>query len=143
MPAPVKWPDCVRFPSLLAWGLSQVLHTEHHLSAQLEVSRKHCGTASDEICAFAPHPHLDLKSLLADARPAVTNPAHRHMDIPESIIMVIRVFVIEPAFQEEARRWHMAHDPFGVPFGICITVHCGRAKPEIGVFLVSFMQFGV
>ena len=62
------------------------------------------------------------------------------MHVSKPVIMVGRILIVEPAFEEEARSRHMCYDPLCLPLWVCVPMNGRSAQEQVWVLLVSLLQ---
>jgi len=58
-------------------------------------------------------------------------------NVPQAIIMVCRVFIVDSRLEREAAGGHIGNDPFTVPLGVAIPSYGVCSKPHRWVMFVS------
>ena len=99
--------------------------------------------SSESVRSLAGHALLQVVGLLFDPLPAFRQTTDVHVHVPQSIIMVRWVLVVEPALHEEARSRYMRDDPLCLPSRIGVSMDGWRAKEDIRILLVPFRQTGL
>ena len=59
------------------------------------------------------------------------------MDVPQAIIMVCRVFIVDACFEVEAAGGDVGDDPIFIPYGIAIPSNRSRSETQGRILLMS------
>ena len=65
------------------------------------------------------------------------------MNVAESIVVVLRVFVVDASFELEATGWHIGDDPFAIPDRVGGFPNGWCTVPHVWILLMPRMESGI
>lgn len=79
---------------------------------------------------------------MRESLPVVIDMVHRDVCIAQPIIVIARVFIIEPALEEEAGFGHIRNYPFRVPLWIGVAMYGRGSNCQIWILLMPLGRIG-
>lgn len=130
-------------PLMIFLRPAQHLDAHDEVPRHRDVRRQHRGAAPDQIRSLAAHALLDLERLFPDPLPPIGKMIDMKMHIPQPIIMIRRVLIVDPSLERKAAFRHIGDDPFAIPDRIRRAPHGGRSEPHARILFVPRSQIGV
>lgn len=103
MPYPVLWTDGVCSPSTLVLSSSEDLNADYQVCMHMLDFAETYGNTAQQIRPLTGHALLQRVRLLLYSRPNFVYLADTDMHVPEAVVVISWIFVVDAALHREAR----------------------------------------